>query len=136
MSAKTVKREKEILLPITPTAKPRGDDLTKVSLALIQMAQACILSPAAVVSTLRCALDLYTTNITRTGFDEEVITECEVMGAKLAEAILESGLIKDKSKPAIEVPASGLVGADGKPLAPSAQTLASTLQSIKDGETP
>lgn len=131
---KSIKNKGDLpVLPIQPTDQPRGDDIAKVAMSVVAMTQACILSPAAVVSTLRCALDLYTANATGSGFDEAVVAECEVLGAKLAESIMASGIVKKKENPnQLWSPnTSAIVGADGKEVT-ATSTLASTITAIRD----
>jgi hypothetical protein len=134
---KEIKKKQDLpVLPIQPTDKPRGDDIAKVAMAVVAMTQACILSPAACISTLRCALDLYSSNAVNSGFDEAVVTECEIMGAKMAESVIASGIVKQRASTPIWTADAGLVGADGKTLAPSASTLASTIAAIRDRDAP
>lgn len=112
MNAKLRSRD----LPIRPVEKPSTKDMTIVSMHLVSIAQRAILSPSAVIATLQCALDLYTNNAIETGFDDKVAMECQVLGARLADAILKSGAVKPKT--AIWTADAGLIGPDGERVAP------------------
>lgn len=98
-------------LPITPTNKPSPEELLKVSTALVALSQACLLSPSAVIASLRCALDLYSLNAVNRGFDVVTVQECEKLGQALAKALLDSGAVKlGKAQ------TSGLVDVTGAPI--------------------
>ncbi len=113
MKAITKKSDK-LKLPIKPTKKPNGTDISEVALHVLDIAQFSLLSPAAVVSSLRCALAIYEEHMHAKGFSEEAIKQCEVLGVDLAHMIL---------KPK-EQPAPGLVDSLGAPLTQeTAQTL-------------
>ena len=98
-------------LPIEPTNKPSPEELLKVSTALVTLSQTCLLSPSAVIASLRCALDLYAQNAINRGFDVGTVQECEKLGQALAKALLESGTVKSG-----KVQTSGLVDASGAPI--------------------
>lgn len=99
------------VLPITPTDKPNPEQLLKVSTALVQLAQSCLLSPSATIAALRCSLDLYAQNAINRGFDVNTVQECEKLGQALAKAMFDSGAVK-----APKIQASPLVDASGAPL--------------------
>lgn len=98
-------------LPIEPTNKPGPEELLKVSTALVNLSQSCLLSPSAVIASLRCALDLYAQNAINRGFDLGTVQECEKLGQALAKALLDSGAVKSG-----KVQTSGLVDASGAPI--------------------
>ncbi len=107
-------------LPIKPTAKPKGDDIAKVAMASLDVSQLSLLSPAAVITALRCALDVYERNVFARGMTMEVIQQCEDLGEQMAELLLRP---KTKKEPGIVdstgaelTKETGLVGPDGKPL--------------------
>lgn len=97
-------------LPISPTQKPKPEDAIKVAVSLVSTAQACLLSPSAVIASLRCALDLYAQNAINKGFDVDTVGECEKMGQALAKAFMDAGGVKQT------LSVSPLVDASGAPL--------------------
>jgi hypothetical protein len=109
-------------LPIEPRNKPSPEELLKVSTALVNLSQSCLLSPSAVIASLRCALDLYAQNAINRGFDAATVQECEKLGQALAKALLDSGVVKGAKT-------SGLVDASGAPL-PSVSSEPDTSDSV------
>ena len=102
---------------IRPTAKPQPSEMATVAMGLIGICQNSIPSPAAVVATLRCALDLYVHNLTSKGFDPQVVVECQNLGEKLADTMYSSDqhLIMPNDEVA-QPSAPPLLGPDGQPL--------------------
>lgn len=98
-------------LPIEPTQKPKPEELLKVSTAVVNLAQSCLLSPSAVIAALRCSLDLYAQNALNRGFDVGTVQECEKLGQALAKAFMDAGGVK---APVAATP--GLVDASGMPM--------------------
>jgi hypothetical protein len=111
-------------LPIEPTHKPSPEELLKVSTALVNLSQSCLLSPSAVIASLRCALDLYAQNAINRGFDVSTVQECEKLGQALAKALLDSGVVKGA-----KVQTLGLVDANGAPI-PSVSSEPDTSDSV------
>lgn len=107
---------KKSTLPIKPTDKPNPQAMAVVATAAINMVQKSILSPAAVIATLKCAYDLYLNNALSLGFSKEAAAECEKLGATLALALKKSGVVKTGGESPIAVPDSGLVSVSGEPL--------------------
>ena len=111
-------------LPIKPTNKPSGSDVTAVALAALDIAQHSLLSPAAVVSALQCAVDLYKTNIVAQGATPELVQQAAELGAQMAQAILDpamAAVAKAESESALVDSTgarmtTGLVDASGAPL--------------------
>lgn len=124
---KPINKASKIGLPIKPTEKPQPQDMAAVALAIINTTQKSILSPAAVMATLKCAYDLYRTNAVALGFHEEAAVECDKLGAQLAEAMRRSGAIKTQSP--IAVPDTTLVAPNGQPLH---HTLAGAVARIRE----
>jgi hypothetical protein len=120
-------------LPIKPTEKPQPQEMATVAVAVVNVVQQSILSPAAVIATLRCAYDLYRTNALALGFNEEAATHCDNLGAQLAEAMRKSGAVKTASP--IAVPDTGLVAPNGAPIS-SGQSLAATLAAVRNAPMP
>ncbi len=116
-------------LPIRPTDKPKPQDMATVAIAAINVVQKSILSPAAVIATLKCAFDLYRQNAVLIGFDEAAAVECEKLGAQLAEAMRASGAVKSHSP--IAVPDTNLVAPNGTPIS-SGTSLAATLAAVRN----
>ena len=117
---------KKSTLPIKPTDKPNPQAMAVVATAAINMVQKSILSPAAVIATLKCAFDLYRTNAVALGFDEAAAIECDKLGTELAEAMRKSGAIKTRSP--IATPDNTLVAPNGRPLS----TLADAVARVRD----
>lgn len=92
----------KLQLPIKPTQKPDGEEISAVAMAALDIAQHSLLSPAAVVSSLRCALEVYERNIEAKGFDPVIIEKCEALGVEMARVLLET-----RANPQI-------VGSDGR----------------------
>ena len=108
---------KKSTLPIKPTDKPNPQAMALVATAAINMVQKSILSPAAVIATLKCAYDLYLNNALSLGFDKETAAECDKLGSTLALALKKSGAVKTGGgESPIAMPDSGLVSVSGEPL--------------------
>lgn len=106
-------------LPIKPTQKPDGQDISAVALAALDIAQHSLLSPAAVISALRCSLEVYERNVEARGFDPKTIAACEDLGMKMAQTLLESRVGAQNAKLVDSTGGqivTGLVDAQGNPL--------------------
>jgi len=103
-------------LPIEPTATPNGSHVGTVALAIVKMAQLSLLSPAAVVSALRAAMDLYTINLEAKGFDVTVIAQAEDIGTKMAQTLLEVGEEEEDLTSSLVTPSGRLVSPNGEPI--------------------
>jgi len=126
--------KKKTALPIKPTDRPNPQAMAVVATAAINMVQKSILSPAAVIATLKCAYDLYLNNALSLGFDQAAAVECEKLGATLAVALQKSGVVKTGGSP-IATPGTGLVSPNGTPLN-SGTSLAATLASMRSAPMP
>lgn len=107
-------KKKKPVLPIKPTAKPSPQDMAVVATHLINVVQKTILSPASVIGTLSCALELYKQNAVAIGFEQKVADECSTLGLELAKALRASGAVKSRAP--IATPDTSLVGPNGEKL--------------------
>lgn len=85
---KAIKHRTE--LPIKPTAKPTPEEILTVAGHLVSVTQSSLLSPSAVVSAIRCALDVYAQNLINQGFDPKIVEQCEALGQAMAKVVVES----------------------------------------------
>lgn len=109
---KSIKKQSDKpLLPVKPTDKPKPEELLVVASSLVATAQSCLLSPSAVIATLRCALDIYAQNAINRGFSVEVVEQCEKLGQAMAKVMIDSGKAKANMSAG-----SGLVDASGAPI--------------------
>lgn len=107
-------RKKKPTLPIKPTSKPSPQDMAVVAMHLINVVQNTILSPASVIGTLSCALELYKQNAVAIGFDPKVADECSTLGLDLAKALRASGAVKSRAP--IATSDTPLMGPNGEKL--------------------
>jgi hypothetical protein len=117
--------------PIKPTEQPKPQEMAAVAIAAVNVVQTSLLSPAAVIATLKCAYDLYRENALALGFNEQAAVECDTLGEQLAQAMRASGAVKSRSPSPIAVPDSGLVSPNGTPLS-SGTSLAATLAAVRN----
>lgn len=103
--------------------KPSPEDLVRVSSAVVALTQSCLLSPSAVIASLRASLDLYTQHAINRGFDVATAEQCERLGQAIAKKMLESDVVKKQ-----QVQQIPLVDAAGNPL------LSTTTEDAEEGD--
>ena len=96
---------------LKPTSAPTGEDVALAGIAALDIVQRTILSPAAVISSLTFALEVYVQNVIDKGFDPKLVDECKAVGTKIA-----SVFMNEEDGAEAQPKAGGLVGPDGAPL--------------------
>ena len=108
--------QRGIPLPIKPTEHPKPQDVMLVAHAVLEIVQRSILNPAAVISVLKAAEDVYVSNARDKGMPDDVIENSQVLGITLSQVMQKMFDGQEEPSP-ILTRDTGLVGPDGQPLA-------------------
>jgi len=78
---------------------PMPKQIASAAMDVVAELNARFPNPAAMVTTLRCALDIYMGHLLKRGYKDEVLKECLDIGSKLAVVALEPGAKVDTPSP-------------------------------------